>query len=60
MIPVTILGMILVLVLVNKLSEKFNAKHDKEQVCKPPCTVLSIYLLFFIGIELGRGTKQKV
>ncbi|MDI9874263.1 hypothetical protein [Flectobacillus rivi] len=60
LIPVTILGMVLLLVLVNKLSEKFNAKHDKEQAMNLLilCTGL-IFFGFFIGIELGRGTKQK-
>ncbi|MDI9859724.1 hypothetical protein [Flectobacillus roseus] len=60
MIPASIVGMILVLFLLTKLSEKFNAKHNKEQSVNllVLCSAF-IFFGFFIGIELGRGTKQK-
>ncbi|MDI9863877.1 hypothetical protein QM480_06055 [Flectobacillus sp. DC10W] len=60
LIPVTIVGLILLLIMANKLSEKYNAKHNKEQAINTLIVgVAFLFFGFFIGIELGRGTKQK-
>lgn len=60
LIPLSLLGMIVVLFILTKLSEKFNAKHDKEQSVNllVLCSAF-IFFGFFVGIELGRGSKQK-
>jgi uncharacterized membrane protein len=61
LIPVTILGMVLLLVLVNKLSEKFNAKHDKEQAMNLLilCTGL-IFLVFLLGSNWEEAPSKRV
>ncbi|MFY7828511.1 MAG: hypothetical protein ACOVQ4_15390 [Flectobacillus sp.] len=60
LIPLSLFGMIVVLFILTKLSEKFNAKHDKEQSVNllVLCSAF-IFFGFFVGIELGRGSKQK-